>query len=195
MHTSNFEKHTEKNPISKFFLDNFYKKLLSQLQNLHPETILDVGAGEGFTLQKLKDRGIGKRLEGIEYLDEAIEIAKKLHTTITIKKGNIYTLPYGNNSFDVVICTEVLEHLDDPEKGLSELVRVTKRSCVLSVPNEPLFTIQRFFRGKNLLQLGDHPEHIQHWSKKSFEEFVSTKLKIVTTQTPIPWTLIVGEKD
>src|SRR3989344_2984724 len=173
MHTSNFEKHTEKNPISKFFLDNFYKKLLSQLQNL-------------------KDRGIGKRLEGIEYLDEAIEIAKKLHTTITIKKGNIYTLPYGNNSFDVVICTEVLEHLDDTEKGLSELVRVTKRSCVLSVPNEPLFTIQRFFRGKNLLQLGDHPEHIQHWSKKSFEEFVSTKLKIVTTQTPIPWTLIVG---
>src|SRR3989344_4941712 len=117
MHTSNFEKHTEKNPISKFFLDNFYKKLLSQLQNLHHETILDVGAGEGFTLQKLKDRGIGKRLEGIEYLD-------------------------------------------DPEKGLSELVRVTKRSCVLSVPNEPLFTIQRFFRGKNLLQLGDHPEHI-----------------------------------
>lgn len=194
METTNLVKHTTKNPISRFFLDNFSKTLLGQMQQLKPKSVLDVGAGEGFTLQKLKDNHIGEKLEGIEYMDEAISFAKKLHPGLTIKKGDIYKLPYKDNSFDVVICSEVLEHLDDPEKALMELRRVSKKYLLLSVPNEPLFTIQRILRGKNVLKLGDHPEHIQHWSSTSFRNFVSKKLKILALKTPLPWTFVVAEK-
>ena len=194
MITTNLEKHSTKNPVSRFFLDNFYNTFLSEIKKLHPGTVLDVGAGEGFTLQNLYTRKIGKRLEGIEYMDEAISLAKKIHPHLNIKKGNIYNLQYQDNSFDVVVCTEVLEHLEDPEKALKELKRVSKKYLILSVPNEPYFTIQRFFRGKNMLHLGDHPEHIQHWSFVQFKKFVSVNLKIKTVRSPFPWTLLVAEK-
>lgn len=194
MQTTNLEKHSTKNPISRFFLDNFAKTLLAEIKKIKPKSILDVGAGEGFTLQRLKDNNVGEKLEGIEYMDDAILLAKKLHPQLTIKKGDIYKLPYKDNSFDVVICSEVLEHLEDPSAALEELKRVTKKYLFLSVPNEPLFTIQRILRGKNVLKLGDHPEHIQHWTNKQFENFVSKKLRIVISKTPLPWTFIVAEK-
>ncbi|HZE87235.1 MAG TPA: class I SAM-dependent methyltransferase [Methylomirabilota bacterium] len=192
--TSNYKKNTNKNLISKFFLNNFYTVLLDELKNLHPQSILDAGCGEGFFLTKLSHAKIGKKLEGIEYGDEAIKIGKKLHPTIIIKKADIYKLPYRNNSFDVVVCTEVLEHLVHPEKALLELKRVAKKYIVLSVPNEPLFTIQRVLRGKNILHLGAHPEHIQHWSSSTFKKFVTKYVKVIDDMTPLPWTLVVAEK-
>lgn len=194
METSNYEKNTTKNPLSKFFLDNFYTVLIDELWALKPESILDAGCGEGFTLARLKKARIGKKHEGIEYLDDAIQLGKKLHPEITIKKATIYKLPYKANSFDVVLCTEVLEHLEKPEQALLELKRVTKKYLVLSVPNEPLFTIQRILRGKNVLKLGAHPEHIQHWSSSSFKKFIGRHITIQTSRTPLPWTLVVATK-
>lgn len=192
--TTNLSKHQTQNPISKFFLDNFKSLLLQQVKKLKPESILDVGAGEGFILEMFRKNHIGKKLEGIEYMDEALAFAKKLHPHVKIKKGNIYELPYKDNSFDIIICTEVLEHLEEPAKALEELKRVTKHYVILSVPNEPLFTIQRFFRGKNMLKLGDHPEHIQHWTSGSFEKFVREHMKIKNIKTPLPWTMVTAKK-
>jgi len=194
MHTTNLEKHTTHNPISRFFLNNFKSLLLEQIKQLHPESILDVGAGEGFTLEAIRLQKIAKKIEGIEYTDEAIALGKKLHPQVTIKKGNIYELPYKPNSFDMVLCTEVLEHLENPEQALKELKRVSKKYLILSVPNEPLFTIQRIIRGKNIMKLGAHPEHIQHWSSGNFEKFVSSQLEIVDAKTPLPWTMVTAKK-
>lgn len=192
--TTNFEKHTNQNPISRFFLDNFTKVLIETIKPLKPGSILDVGAGEGFVLERLRKEKIGNKLEGIEYMDEAIELGKKTNPLVKIKKGDIYKLPYKDNTFDVIICTEVLEHLEDPKAALKELKRVTAKHLILSVPNEPLFTIQRFFRGKNILKLGDHPEHIQHWNSGSFRRFVETELKVLEVKTPLPWTMVTAKK-
>jgi len=194
MHTTNLEKHTTHNPISRFFLNNFKSLLLEQIKQLHPESILDVGAGEGFTLEAIRLQKIAKKIEGIEYTDEAIALGKKLHPQVTIKKGNIYELPYKPNSFDIVLCTEVMEHLENPEEALKELKRVSKKYLILSVPNEPLFTIQRIIRGKNIRKLGAHPEHIQHWSQGAFEKFVGSQLEIVDAKTPLPWTMVTAKK-
>ncbi|MDO8639379.1 MAG: class I SAM-dependent methyltransferase, partial [bacterium] len=145
--TSNFEKHASKNPLQKLLIGNFYETLILLSKNLKAKTILDAGCGEGFTLQKFYEAKIGEYLEGIEYSESAIEISKKIHPLLKIKKGDIYKLPYKENFFDLIICSEVLEHLDDPKKALNELKRVSKKYLLLSVPNEPLFTIQRFLRG------------------------------------------------
>lgn len=192
--TTNYEKHTNQNPISRFFLDNFTKVLIDTIKQLKPDSILDVGAGEGFVLEKLRVNKIGKKLEGIEYMDEAIELGKKTNPQVKIKKGDIYKLPYKDNSFDLIICTEVLEHLEDPKMALAELKRVTKKHLILSVPNEPLFTIQRFLRGKNILKLGDHPEHIQHWNSTSFKRFIADQLTVKEVKTPLPWTMVTAKK-
>lgn len=194
--TTNYIKHKQstKNPINNFFVRRFNALLLREAKKIRPETVVDVGCGEGFTLANLKLHKVGKKIEGIEYMDEAIQIGKKLHPSITIKKGDIHKLPYADNSIDLVICSEVLEHLERPDLAMKELVRVTKKYLILSVPNEPWFTIQRFLRGKNFFRLGDHPEHIQHWSSRRFVKFVSQFIEVKKVKKPLPWTLVVCKK-
>ncbi len=193
--TTNFEKHTTKNPIGKLFLNNFLNTVVKTTRPLNIEKVLDVGCGEGFTLARLKKEKIGKSFEGIDNLDESIEIAKKIHPDLDIKKGDIYKLPYKDNSFDLVICTEVLEHLENPRKAYRELLRVSRKYVLLSVPNEPFFTIQRIARFQNILHLGAHPEHIQHWTIRAFMKFVKIReVKLVTRKLPIPWTMVIIKK-
>ncbi|MEK9169958.1 MAG: class I SAM-dependent methyltransferase [Patescibacteria group bacterium] len=193
--TSNYQKHISKNPLQRFLIENFYQTLLQIISDLKPKTILDAGCGEGFTLARLKNNRIGERLEGIEYSLEAISLGKKMYPSISIKQGDIYALPYNDNSFDLVICSEVLEHLEHPEKALTEVIRVSKKYCLLSVPNEPFFMISNFLRGKNLSRWGNDIEHINHWSKTSFEKFVKESgLNIRVTKIPFPWIVTSAEK-
>ncbi len=193
--TTNFEKHTTKNPIGRIFLNNFLTTVVKTTRPLNIDSVLDVGCGEGFTIDRLQKEKIGKEHVGIEYDDTAIALGKKLYPKVNIKKGDIYDLPYKSNSFDLVICTEVLEHLENPKKAYKELLRVSKKYVLLSVPNEPFFTIQRIGRLQNIKHLGAHPEHIQHWTLRAFTKFVKVKgVKIVTRKLPIPWTMIVVRK-
>lgn len=194
--SSNFEKHTTKNPIGKLFLDNFLNTVVKTIRPLNIDSVLDVGCGEGFTLGRLSKEKIGKEFEGIEYDEGAIELSRKLYPRLSIRKGDIYDLPYKNNSFDLVVCTEVLEHLENPKKAYRELVRVSRKYILLSVPNEPFFTIQRIARLQNILHLGAHPEHIQHWTLFAFTKFVKIRgVKLISRKFPIPWTMVVVKKN
>lgn len=192
--THNFRKHTHKNPIEKLLLRFFYHKLLQELRNIHPVRILDAGAGEGFTIDRLQKEQIGKEIEGVEFMQEAIDLGKQHHPNAHIIQGDIHKLPYPDNSFDTVICTEVLEHVVEPEKALQELVRVSSKYVVLTVPSEPFFMAGNFVRGKNLSRLGNDIEHINHWTFFGFRNMVSEYAKIKTHFPLIFWTLIVAEK-
>ena len=188
--TTNFEKHTSKNFLKKFFIENYEKNLITLVDPLNPRKILDAGCGEGFILKKLHDLKIGNHLEGIDAVMEAVKIGNKLHPFLNIKKGDIYNLPYKDNSFDLVICTEVFEHLDDPQKALSDILRVSSRYLLLSVPNEPWFLLSNF------TQWGRDIGHINHWTSSSFRKFIiqNSELRILSVKHPFPWTMILAEK-
>ena len=192
---TNYVKHTSKNPLQKFLIENFYRTLIAMARPLSPKTVLDAGCGEGFSLNKLMLNKIGIKIEGVEQSKEAIALGKKLFSKANIKQGSVYELPYKDGSFDLVVCTEVLEHLEDPQKALSEIIRVSKKNIILSVPNEPYFMLSNFLRGKNLSRLGNDPCHINHWTIKTFQNFLkenSVKIKIL--KFPFPWILVLGEK-
>ena len=192
--TDNYRKHKTSSALQRKLLANFTDTLVAEAKKLQPQSILDVGCGEGFTLERLRLEGIGKKLEGVDYLDRAIELGKKEHPDLNLKQGSIFDLKYKDNSFDLVICSEVLEHIEHPEKGLKELVRVSKKYCILSVPNEPFFMLGNFLRGKNVSRFGNDIEHINHWTFWQFKKFVSEEMAIKTVRYPVPWTLIVAKK-
>jgi len=192
--TDNYKKHKSDNPLQRFFIQNFYKTLLEEARSVHPKHILDVGCGEGFTLEKLHANDIGEELVGIDFLETAIAIGKKEHPYLDLRQGNIYDIPFDSNSFDLVICSEVLEHLEDPVRALDELHRVANTYVLLSVPNEPFFLLSNFLRGKNLKRFGNDIEHINHWSISGFEKFVRTKFTITKRRQPFPWTLVLAKK-
>lgn len=193
--TTNYLKHANSNPIQKALIDNFYTQLFQIIKPLKIQKALDVGCGEGFTLKKLQDKKIGKKNEGIDNSSRAIEIGKKIYPDLTLKKGDIYNLDYQDDSFDLIICTEVLEHLKNPQKAINEIKRVSSKYMVFSVPNEPFFIMANFLRGKYLKRLGNHPEHINHWSFLGFEKFLKKQgLVIVKKRHPFAWTLLLVKK-
>ena len=193
--TSNYQKHMSRNPLQKLLIENFYKSLVSLAKSVSPVTVLDAGCGEGFSLVSLRRSKIGKIYEGVDYSHDAIRLGKKLYPKLNIKLGNVYELPYKDNAFDLVICTEVLEHLEKPHKALSEIKRVAKKHIILSVPNEPFFMLANLLRGKYLGTFGNHPEHVNHWTPGTFKRFLRKNgLKISCVRHPFPWTMILARK-
>ncbi len=194
MATDNFRKHTSGNPLQRFLIRRFSEALLDVVRAGHPETILDAGCGEGFILENIRSEGIASAIEGVDIREEALTTGRALHPSLTLRYGSIYRLPYPDESFDTVICSEVLEHLERPKDALGELARVARRWCVISVPNEPLFRIANLLRGKNVSRWGNDIEHIQHWSSRGIARLVSGYFVVHVIRTPFPWTLVVGEK-
>lgn len=192
---TNFIKHTSNNPLQRLLITNFYNTLFSLVKPLSPNIILDAGCGEGFTLNELAQRSIGNNLEGIDNTKEAIELAKKQFPQMRFMLGDIYNLPYKNNMFDLVICTEVLEHLQYPKKGLKEVLRVSKKYALFSVPNEPFFMTSNLLRGKNITRWGNDPGHLNHWNPFSLKRFLKQEhVAIITVKLPFPWTMVLVEK-
>ena len=87
-----------------------------------------------------------------------------------------------------------MEHLAEPDKVVDEIIRVSKKYCLLSVPNEPLFMMSNMLRGKNVFRWGNDIDHLQHWSSRAFEKFINRKLKILTVKRPFPWTVVLSKK-
>jgi ubiquinone/menaquinone biosynthesis C-methylase UbiE len=95
------------------------------------DSILDVGCGVGHYLVSL-DRQITAPFSytGVDASQESIEAAKKVfahRSEVSFERGDIFALPYEDNSFDLVMANNVLLHLPQIETPLRELLRVAKR--------------------------------------------------------------------
>ncbi len=190
--TTNFLKHQNQNPIQKALINNFYNELFKMVKPLKANSILDIGCGEGFTLKKLEEGKIGKNNEGVDYSRDAVSLGKRIYPELKLFEGNVYGLKYKDKSFDLSLCTEVLEHLDDPVKAVKEIKRVSSKYVVFSVPNEPFFIMANFLRGKYLKNFGNHPEHINHWTAIGFERFLKKQgLTVIKSKHPFAWSLVL----
>jgi len=194
METSNLTKYQSANPIQRWLIDRFEKKLVEMVENKRNiNKVIDVGCGEGFGLRNLKENNIGKQYLGIDASSKALKLGKKINPGFSYLKGDIYRLPVKQNAAELVMCCEVLEHLERPEEALRELKRISKKYVLLSVPYEPWFRLMNFLRGKYPKTLGNHPEHINWWGVRSFNKMVGKTLKVKKQVTVLPWQIILAE--
>ena len=98
---------------------------------------------------------------------------------------------YKDDSAELIVCCEVLEHLQNPQKAFKSLQRIVKKNLILSVPREPIWRLLNFMRGKYLSEFGNTPGHIQHWSRYSFIKTVSRYFDIIEVKSPLPWTMLL----
>lgn len=193
--SSNLRKHTSANPLQRLLLERFHEAA-TQLLDLAapaPRRLLDAGCGEGFAMRAVF-ASTGATVVGLDGSPAALPIAGALNPGRSFAAGDLYALPFASGSFDLVACMEVLEHLDEPARGLRELCRVSAGWLLLSVPNEPLFRGANFLRGKHVGALGNDPGHINHWSAAGFLRFVGTQATVVASRTSFPWTLALCKK-
>jgi ubiquinone/menaquinone biosynthesis C-methylase UbiE len=187
-----YDKYGTKNPIAKALMRGFLDAVTGFCLPQRPINVLEVGCGEGKLADELLAHGLSPRR--FVACDLALDrLGTGLNPLIEFKEASIYELPFEDNSFDLVICCEVLEHLEQPERGLQELSRVASNKVVLSTPREPLWRGLNMLRGKYLGDLGNTPGHIQHFSSRGLQRLVGSQLRILDVKKPIPWTVILAE--
>lgn len=184
----NYKKYNSKNPLMGIVINNFIKNLnetVAPLKNIND--VIDIGCGEGFVINSLDF----PKITGVDISRNALRIAKEKNPECNFCSGSIYDISFKENSFDLVIATEVLEHLEKPELALQEIKRISKNYCIISVPNEPYFCAMNFLRGKNLTRFGNDLEHVQKWSSEKFVHFVETYFEVLEVRRPFPWTMVL----
>jgi ubiquinone/menaquinone biosynthesis C-methylase UbiE len=191
---SKHSKYYTANPISGKLVTIFFKEFTDLYTGIEVESVFDGGCGEGFILNELNLARPIKSCFAIDLDENEVIDASRNLPFCNVRQGNLYQVPFQDNSFDLVICSEVLEHLDNPGKGLQELHRVCRKYALLSVPREPVWRMMNIARFSYWLHLGNTPGHLNHWSRSSFIEFVSDYFRILQIRSPLPWTIVLGEK-
>jgi SAM-dependent methyltransferase len=192
--TSNYRKHMSDNPIQRRLIDRFHNKITNIIVGLNPTTLLDAGCGEGFVADILQRELPSAQFTGFDVLEDSVKLARLRNPRGTFTVGDIYNIDHEDNSFDVVYCFEVLEHLHEPDRALREMARVARNKVILSVPHEPFFCLANASRGKNLdiRPRGSDPDHRNFWSRQKFAEFASLALDVDLVSGSLPWTILVG---
>lgn len=189
------EKYKTKNPISRMLTSRFLSRI-KVLATRVPEgsSVLDAGCGEGVTLRSLHALNKGWLLYGVDMDELSLDVARRVAPTAFIQKASIYELPYNDASFDLVLCTEVMEHLEHPEEALQSIRRVTFKHCIFSVPKEPLWSVMNMARGKYIGSFGNTPGHIQRWSTAAYSRLIERYFEVIEISGPKPWTVIWTRK-
>lgn len=95
------------------------------------DSILDAGCGLGEVLADIPE---GYKLFGFDFANSNVEFTKRrLGARADVKQGSIYEIPFPDASMDAVLCLEVLEHIEDDERGVRDITRVLKPGGVLIV--------------------------------------------------------------
>ncbi|MFP5080785.1 class I SAM-dependent methyltransferase [Pedobacter sp. JCM 36344] len=129
------------------------RNIIEVCEGIKPRKILEVGAGDGSILHYLNEWNFGDELYALEIAESGVSIIekRKLSKVKEVKRFDGYTIPYGDNSFDLVILAHVLEHVEHERILLRELKRVAK-FIVIEVPLDYRFGVDN--RMKHFLDYG-----------------------------------------
>lgn len=156
------------------------------------QRVLEVGVGEGFLSGYLSEKFPEKQFTGVDFNPADIERLKRLFPSIQARVGSAYDLGDLSSDFDLVICAEVLEHLETPDRALAEIQRLGPRRVILSVPHEPFFRLSNLLAGNNVRRLGNDSDHINHWNPTSFRRLIEPRFDILRVTTSYPWILCLA---
>jgi SAM-dependent methyltransferase len=192
-------KYQDTNPISRFLVNGYFegvRKLLHRIPAGELESALEIGCGEGFSTQRIREMlGEKSRFEASEFLAEQVEAARLRNPGLKVNQEDVYDLQRSPGSVDLIFFLQVLEHLEQPGKALAEISRVTRGYLIVGVPREPLWRFMNMARLKYLSDLGNTPGHIQHWSATGFRKLIEREFgEVIAVENPVPWTLLLARR-
>jgi 2-polyprenyl-3-methyl-5-hydroxy-6-metoxy-1,4-benzoquinol methylase len=188
-----YDKYGSANPVVKRLMAGFHGSLDELWAKAAPDSILDVGCGEGVLTVEWADRLDGGRVVGIDLDDPKLraEWSKRERPNLEFRAEEATRLSFADDEFDMATAIEVLEHVPEPEATLAEMARVARRNLLVSVPREPLWRALNVARGAYVRDLGNTPGHLNHWSKRAFVSLLSRYGTVEEARSPFPWTVLL----
>ena len=138
-------------------------------------SVLDVGCGRADFLNSIKP---DHQIAGTEVNKKRVDHCKHVLRQDTVKLGNLEKgLEFEDSSFDAVTCLEVLEHLEDPQKALAELVRISRKRVIITVPfNEKIQNMLCIHCARYTPLSG----YLHSFNKENIRSVVPDNAKVVT---------------
>jgi len=126
---------------TKYWHGTRFVMLLEIMKNLKFRNFLDVGCAEGYYLKFIATKAASPELQrvGLDISKGYLIKAKINANEAALVQGHASNLPFKTNCFDLVFCSELLEHVPDPKKAFIELTRTSKKYILLTVAGENLF--------------------------------------------------------
>jgi 2-polyprenyl-3-methyl-5-hydroxy-6-metoxy-1,4-benzoquinol methylase len=188
-----FDKYGSTNPVVRRLMSGFQRTLDELFAEAAPESVLDIGCGEGVLTEQWAQRLGSGRVVGTDLDDPKLEAewAARRRPNLQFQVMPVESLSFADDEFDLVAATEVLEHVDHPEAAVAEMARVARRWLLVSVPHEPLWRALNIARGAYLRDLGNTPGHLNHWTRAGFVGMLGAHGQVVQTRSPFPWTMLL----
>jgi len=132
------------------------KIILRLLRRLSFDSLVEVGCAQPYLLVDIARRFPGRHLAGVDIASPVVEQNKRLFPFIDFSRIDIGAEPLGR-AYDVVVCSEVLEHLADYRAALRNLKLGGLGHLIVTVPASPLFPIDQ------------HVGHVRHFPERMME--------------------------
>jgi 2-polyprenyl-3-methyl-5-hydroxy-6-metoxy-1,4-benzoquinol methylase len=188
-----FDKYGSTNPVVRRLMAGFEGTLEQLFGRAAPDSVLDVGCGEGVLTYRWAQQLGDRPVLGVDLADPKLEAewSTRRRPNLEFRATAATELPFADRSYDLAAAIEVLEHVPEPERTLAEMARVAARHVLISVPREPLWRGLNLVRGAYVRELGNTPGHVNHWSKQSFVAMASRHGEVIEARSPFPWTMLL----
>jgi 2-polyprenyl-3-methyl-5-hydroxy-6-metoxy-1,4-benzoquinol methylase len=190
-----YDKYNSRNPLARLLTGGFLRSFDALVGRLPSAgQAYEIGCGEGNLSIRLAKRGF--QVTASDITDEILEVASRRageeQARISFEKKSVYELGDLHGKA-LIVCCEVLEHLEDPREALRIIASAKPAYALLSVPREPLWRILNVIRFKYLTALGNTPGHVQHWSGKGFLRLLSERFRVLEIRQPLPWIMVLAQ--
>jgi 2-polyprenyl-3-methyl-5-hydroxy-6-metoxy-1,4-benzoquinol methylase len=186
-----YDKYGTRNPVERRLVGAFLDDVRELAAQTGAGQAHEVGCGEGELSLMLAREGLRMRGSDVsaEVIEEARRRAAAAELDVSYRAAPIDALAPPDDAAELVVCCEVLEHLDDPERALDTLAGLARPWLLVSVPREPLWRVLNLARFKYVGELGNTPGHLGHWSRRAFLDLLRSKTEVVDVRSPVPWTM------
>ena len=186
-----YGKYESKNPVERWLVGGFLRQFDVLVDLTGAREAHEVGCGEGELSMRMAAEGVQVRGSDAfpEVIAEARTRAADAGLEIAYEAKAVQELAPPHDAAELVVCCEVLEHLEDPEGALEVLAGLASPWLIASVPREPVWRVMNMGRGAYVRDWGNTPGHVNHWSKRGFERFLETRFEVEVLRSPTPWTM------
>lgn len=188
-----YDKYGTSNPVARRLMAGFMAQLDELVERTGASEAHEVGCGEGELAIRLARRGI--RMRGTDAFPQVLEDARRRSAAagveIDFEATPVEELDSARDGAELILCCEVFEHLEDPERALDVLAGLAKPWLIASVPREPLWRALNLARFSYVGELGNTPGHLNHWSRRDFVRFLTRRFEVTEVRSPTPWTMVL----
>lgn len=157
-----------KGGASRLYWDYKDQQILKWIST-NDKKIVDLGCGEGILLEKVVNAFPNSEVVGIDIIPENVEICQKNNLNVFL--DDLYHPKIGENSVDVALLIEVIEHLEKPDIVIKDIYRILKHGgkVIVLFPNDFTFAAYRFFLLK-FKEFFYDTGHVEQFTFKKLEQ-------------------------